>query len=104
MMEYKEELLPMAYKRAKWVIEKIDELGITSDMDKSAQDKLILSLAKAKGEQDGTPFLKLIKGQRWFVESLIKKAGLTKKELLELEYQELLPANSSFDELVGMLD
>lgn len=103
MMEYKQELLPLAYKQATSVIRTIEELAITAKMDSDAKDNLIVKLARDKAEKTGKPYTAHLNGMEWYVESLITKSQLSKKELLQEEYNELLPANSSFDELVRML-
>jgi len=102
-MQHKNELLPLAYKQAKGIKEKIGELGITKEMTQDAKDKLTISLAKAKAEESGKPYTAHLSGMEWYIESLIAKSQLEDKELLQTQYDELLPANSSFDELVGML-
>jgi len=99
-MSYKQELLPLAYNRARSIKAKIEELGITADTD---VDELVIKLAKAKAEDSDKSWTNFLKGQEWYVKELIRKSKLDNKELLEECYQELLPANSSFDELVAML-
>ena len=102
-MEYKNELLAYAYRKAKSVLAKIKELGITPDLSEDAIEKLVIQLSKAKAALDSSDWKKHLKGQEWYVSDLVKKSAMTNKELLDVEYQELLPANSSFDELVNMM-
>jgi len=103
-MQYKEELLPLAFKQAKAIRSKIAELGITSDMSDEEKDSLVIKLAKEKAEETGKPYTSHLKGMEWYVDSLVEKSTLENKELLEAQYKELLPYNSSFDELAVMLD
>ena len=103
-MKYKEELLPLSYKQSKAIIAKIAELGITPDMADEEKDKLVVKLAKEKAETSGKPYTSHLKGMEWYVNSLVEKSALEGKELLETQYNEMLPYNSSFDELAAMLE
>ena len=103
-MEYKEELLPLAFKQSKAIIAKIAELGITPNMSEEEKDKLVISLAKEKAKETGKPYTSHLKGMEWYVRSLAEKSALSAKELLETQYKEMLPYNSSFEELVSMLE
>jgi hypothetical protein len=102
-MEHKNELLPLAFKQAKGIKDKILELAITASMDTNLKDELVIKLAKAKAVESGKPYTSHLSGMEWYVDSLVEKSQLTDKELLQTQYDELLPSNSSFDELVGML-
>lgn len=102
-MEHKNELLPLAFNQAKGIKAKIAELEITASMDTDFKDAVIVSLAKAKAVESGKPYTSHLSGMEWYVDSLVAKSAMTDKELLQTQYNELLPANSSFDELVGML-
>lgn len=102
-MDYKQELLPLAFKQAKAIKSKIEELNISSDMSQDKIDELVLKLAKDKAEISGKKYTSHLKGMEWYVKSLIEKSDLSKAELLQAQYDELLPANSSFEELVNMM-
>jgi hypothetical protein len=103
MTEYKQEILPLAFKQAKAIKDKIAELKISDNMSEKEVDQLVIELAKTNAEGTGKPFKKYLSGQEWYVKSLIEKSKLSDRELLEAQYKELLPANSSFDELVNMM-
>ena len=103
MDEYKQELLPIAFKQAKGIKEKIAELGLSITTTEEQQDALVISLSKDKAVISGKPFKSHLSGMEWYVTSLIEKSQLGDKELLQATYKELLPANSTFDELVGMM-
>ena len=103
-MKYKEELLPLSYKQSKTIIAKIVELGITPDMTDEDKDKLVVKLAKDKAKESGKPYTAHLKGMEWYVNSLVEKSAKDAKELLETQYKEMLPYNSSFDELAAMLE
>ena len=102
-MEHKNELLPMAFSQAKGIKARILELAITSSITEDARDEVIISLAKAKALESTKPYTAHLAGMEWYVDSLVAKSAMTDKELLQTQYNELLPANSSFDELVGMM-
>ena len=102
-MEHKNELLPLAFNQAKGIKAKIAELEITASMDTDFKDALIIKLAKDKSVTSGKPYTAHLSGMEWYVNNLVEKSQLTDKELLQTSYNELLPANSSFDELVGMM-
>jgi len=103
-MKYKEELLPLSFKQSKAIIAKIVELGITPDMTDEDKDELVIKLSKDKAETSEKPYTSHLKGMEWYVNNLIEKSSLEGKELLERQYNEMLPYNSSFDELAAMLE
>ena len=98
-MNYKQELLAVAFKKTKAMQAKITELEIESLDTQDKIDELVLKLSKAK-EGD---WKKNLKGQEWYVENLIRCSKLAKKELFDECYKELLPYNSTYDELLAML-
>jgi|SaaInlV_150m_DNA_4_1039716.scaffolds.fasta_scaffold19988_2 hypothetical protein len=102
-MNHKPELLPLAFNQAKGIQSKISELNISKDMTQEAKDIIITKLATDKAITSGKPYTSHLSGMEWYVESLVEKSQLDKKALLQAQYDELLPANSSFDELVGMM-
>lgn len=104
-MDYKQELLGTAFKRARSTKQKILELGITPDLSEELTEALVNKLAAAKVKllDDGTKVSQVIGGMEWYVTSLITKSAMADKDLLSLEYDELNIDNSTFDELVGML-
>ena len=98
------ETLVLAFKKAKSKKLKIRELLIEPDMNDDAVDALIVHLAKLKaatlGKGDWTSY---VKGQRWYVESLIKFSGLTEEEQLDMEYEEAFIEIASEAELIKKL-
>ena len=111
-MELKQELLGTAYKKAARSKLKIEELEISPDMTEEAIEVLVLKMATEKATllDDGTKASTLVGGMEWYVRSLIERAVLfsvntpeSKKQILQLEYDELNIENSSFDELASML-
>ena len=99
--ELKQELLPLAFKRAKAVKSKIKELKVTPEMDEDAQVALAEKLCETKYGEDYSS--KDLQGMEWYISNLVKLSGMEDKKLLDYMYQDLLPANSSYDELVAML-
>ena len=104
MNDYKEELLPLAFNKAKAIKNKIVELGLTSSITDDDKEQLIIELAKAKSDSSGKPWTSHLSGMEWYVNDLLVKSELSSKELLEICYKELLPSNSTFDELTRMLE
>mgnify|MGYP006995575616 CR=1 FL=1 len=102
-MEYKEELLPAAFKSARSKRERAVELGITPSSTKEELEAIAIARAQAKVISDGGKLSEYIKGQEFYVNSLQSAISADKSELLKSEYKELSIMNSSFDELVDML-
>lgn len=95
--------LAMAFKKAKSKILKIKELKITPDMDEELVETLIENLSTAKAIENETSMEEFVKGQRWYVESLVKFSGLSIDEQLEAEYQESFADSASEIEMVAAL-
>lgn len=102
-MEHKQELLALAFKQAKAIKTKIVELNISDTMEQDTVDTLIVSLAKNKSETSGKPYTAHLSGMEWYVKDLQAKSVMKDDQLLQNQYNELLPANSSFEELTKML-
>ena len=96
--------LALGGRRALAKAKKIKELAITPKMTEDAIDSLIELLAKAKAERDGVEWKSLIKGQRWYVEDLIKFAGLSGQDKLDIEYSQAFPDVATEDELLLELE
>ena len=83
---------------------KIKELGIKADFTEAQIDELVktLSIAKAatEGKEDWKPYSK---GQQWYVEDLVKFAGMTPAEKLEYEYMQAFPDTADEDEMLTAL-
>ena len=98
--------LTLAFKKAEGKILKIKELGITPDTDEESIELLIESLATAKANEATDPSVSLadhVKGQRWYVEGLVKFSGMDPKEQLDAEYQDAFADSASEDEMVEAL-
>jgi len=102
-MDYKQELLGTSYRKAKSVLEACERHEVVPEMEESMIEALVIKLAQAKVDLNGGKLSDYIKGQEWYVRSLVAKAGLDKKALLKAEYEDLNIENSDFDELAGML-
>jgi len=102
-MDYKQELVGTAFKKAKALLKVIEDLKIKPNMTEKNIEKLVLSRCKAKVELEGGQITDYVKGQEWYVQHLIELSKLDKKALLQMCYDELLVENSSFDELLELL-
>jgi len=99
-MDKKQEVMAIAFRHAKGKSLKIKELGITPGMSAEEQDALIVKLAKAKSTND---WESQVKGQRWYVEDLVKFSGMTPQEKLDYEYSQAFPDIAGEDEMVAAL-
>lgn len=94
----------LAFKKCKGKIAKIKELGITPDMPADSVESLIESLATAKVQEDASITLaEAVKGQRWYVEGLVKFSGMTVEEQFEAEYNDAFADNASESEMLEAL-
>jgi hypothetical protein len=95
--------MALAFKKAKGKKLKIQELGITPDMDEESIELLIETLATAKAVEDGDTMADHVKGQRWYVESLVEFSGMTVQEQLAKEYEDSFANNASEAEMLDAL-
>lgn len=95
--------LTMAYKRVVGKSMKIKELEITPDMTEEAIDAMVKFLAEAKADREGGDWKQSLKGQRWYVEDLVKFSGMSAEERLNLEYSMSFPEIASEGEMIGAL-
>lgn len=99
------EALVLAYKRAKAKSLKIKELNITPFMEHDDIEKLIIDLCKFKAKVDGVDdWSTYVKGQRWYVNSLVEFSGLTGQERLDAEYDSCFADVASEAELLAKLN
>lgn len=104
MMDKNPQAMAMAFKKCKGKLLKIKELGIVSDMEEADVEALIEKLATAKHEENpDTTLAEHIKGQRWYVEGLVKFSGLTTEEQFEAEYSDAFADNASESEMLEAL-
>jgi len=104
MMDKNPQALALAFKKCKGKKLKIKELGITPNMPLEAIETMIETLATAKALEADTPMADQVKGQRWYVENLVKFSGLDSKEQLEAEYEDSFASEASEDEMLQALD
>ena len=101
-----EQALAMAYKRAVAKSMKIKELEITPDMAENpdAVDAMIKFMAETKAVKEETEdWQQYLKGQRWYIEDLVRFSALTAQERLDLEYKHAFPDIASEDEMLSSL-
>lgn len=102
-MDKNPQALAQAFKKCAGKILKIKELEITSDMSEDATEALIEKLATAKAAEDNTAMADHVKGQRWYVEGLVKFSALDTAAQLEAEYKDAFADNASEDEMLQSL-
>ena len=102
-MDKNPQALALAFKKCKGKIAKIKELGITPDMPEANVEALIEGLATAKASEDGTAMADHVKGQRLYVEGLVKFSSMTVEQQLEAEYQDAFADNASEAEMLKAL-
>lgn len=102
-MDYKQELVGTAFKKAKSLLTVISDLKISDKMTDKQIEKLIKIRCEAKVALDGGKIVDYIKGQEWYVNHLIEISTLDKKGIMKNCYEELLVDNSSYEELLEML-
>lgn len=95
--------LALAFKKCKGKIQKIKELKITPDMKEAAVDKLIENLSEAKAVEKEVNITEVVAGQRWYVENLVRFAGLTIEEQLQAEYDDSFADSASEAEMLKAL-
>lgn len=106
MTNKNEQALAMAYKRAVAKSMKIKELEITPDMAENpdAVDAMIKFMAEKKAVVEGTEdWQQYLKGQRWYIEDLVRFSALNAQERLDLEYRHAFPDVASEDEMLNSL-
>jgi len=104
MMDRNPQALALAFKKCRGKILKVKELEITPDMDKDLIEKLIEQLATAKAAEDDSKMADHVKGQRWYVENLVKFSALTQKEQLDAEYDDAFANEATEDEMLQALE
>lgn len=100
MIDRNPQALALAFKKCKGKILKIKELEITPEMEEDDVESLIELLAEAKAAEDNSKVADHIKGQRWYVENLVKFSGLTPEEQLDAEYQDAFADSASEEEML----
>jgi len=93
----------LAFKKCKGKILKIIELGITADQTEEATEKMIETLADAKATAKSVDIQEVVVGQRWYVEGLVKFAGLTTEEQMQQEYDDSFADTASEAEMLKAL-
>lgn len=103
MIEKNQQAMALAFKKCKGKLLKIKELNITPDMDAESVEVLIETLATAKADAEGTTLAEQVKGQRWYVEGLVKFSGMTAEDQLQHEYDDAFADTASEDEMLQAL-
>jgi hypothetical protein len=102
-MERNPLVLSTAFKKAKSKLRRIDQLNIRSSMDVEETDIIVLQLSEAKALEFNLPMASFVKGQQWYVKSLIDFAGMSAEDRLETEYIDCFPDVASEEELLAEL-
>lgn len=98
------EALTLASKRATAKTNKIIQLAISEDMSAEALDELIEIGAKDKAEREGIKdWTSLVKGQRYYYNSLVEFSKLNAEERLMAEYSESFHGVASQPEMIDAL-
>ncbi len=103
MIDKNPQAMTLAFKKAKGKILKIQELGITPEMDAESIELLIEMLATAKAVEDNSTMAEHVKGQRWYVEGLVKFSGLSVEEQMDKEYEDSFADTASEGEMLEAL-
>lgn len=104
MDEKNQQALALAFKRVRAKKIKIAELGILPDWNQETVDKTIVALSEAKAKEDGSKWETHVKGQRWYVEDLVKFSGYDKQQAIDTEYAAAFPEVADESELMDELD
>jgi len=99
-MDRDPQVLSQAFKRAKSKLAKIDDLGIEEGLSEETINGLVEQLSVAKGIEEEKPWTEFAKGQRYYVESLVKFAGMTPQERLDTEYEATFADTASEEEML----
>jgi len=103
-MDKNQHALALAFKKARAKSSKIKELGIHPDMSEQEIEAMIIAQAKAKAEADGDEWTTHIKGQRWYIESLIAFSALNAQERFDTEYEDAFAEVASEAEMLKKLE
>ena len=103
MDERNQQVLAAAFRNARYKNEKIKLWNIRQDMPKDEIEELIEVGARDKAGVTGKDWKTHIKGQRWYIESLIAFDAMTQKEKLDHEYSESFPDLATEEEMLKAL-
>lgn len=101
-MDRKPEAVAAAAKDGIAKLEKIKELGITSDMSQEDQDTLVENLATAKAIETEVDVKECRAGQRWYVEQLVEFAGMEPEDQFEHLYRQKFASQANEEEIVDV--
>lgn len=101
-MDRKPEAVSAACSDGMAKLEKIKQLGITSDMSQEAQDELVEALSAAKALETETDIKEVRSGQRWYVESLVEFAGLEVEEQFDALYRKQFARQANETEILDV--
>ena len=101
----KRKALSSAFKRAKGIKEKLRALK-AQNLDLSDPDvrkQLALKWAEEKATMLGGTYIQYLPGQEWYIAFLFECSTLTDEELLQKQYEQVLPDYLSEEEMIAML-
>jgi len=99
-----QQVLALAFRKAKAKSLKCKDLLVEPDMDNDAVDALIVYLCKIKATESGKPWETFVKGQRWYIEDLKAFSELDATARLDHEYKAAFPDVASEDEMLLELE
>jgi hypothetical protein len=103
MIDKNPQALALAFKKCRGKKLKIAELGITVDQTDEVSETMIEALSVAKAKALNVELSEVVTGQRWYVEGLIKFAGLTVEAQLQSEYEDSFADTASESEMLKAL-
>ena len=103
--EKNQEALAIAFKQIGVHLDKIEELNIAPDMNEESVDALVKTLSedKALNECKGT-WKDYVKGQRFYVESLIRDCNLEPQALVDYHYKRAFSEVATEEEMLGNIE
>lgn len=97
-------VLATAYRRVVAKTNRIKELGLNTDLTEEQINEIIEARARAKAETEGGEWTTYVKGQRWYIEDLIKFSELGALDALEYEYMQSFPDAATEFEMLQSLE
>ena len=72
-------------------------------MSEEELEEVIIARSKEKAEDQGGDWTKYVRGQRFYIENLLKYASIGLEDVYQLEYENAFPDVASEDELLSVL-
>ena len=99
------EALATAFKQVQVHLDKIDEMDITADWTEDQIDTKVKELSEEKALlENSTDWKKFSKGQQFYVEQLVKEAGMSNEDLLKYHYKRAFADVATEDEMLQVLN